>query len=45
MTIDMQIVAGEALGASDKPMTIVPKKVMVGGKELPVDSSEEKSEN
>ncbi|KAF1761071.1 hypothetical protein GCK72_009325 [Caenorhabditis remanei] len=45
MTIDMQIVSGEALGGSDKPMTIVPKKVMVGGKELPVDSSEEKSEN
>ncbi|KAF1761162.1 hypothetical protein GCK72_009416 [Caenorhabditis remanei] len=40
MTIDMQIVAGEALGASDKPMTIVPKKVIVGGKELAFDSEE-----
>lgn len=44
MTIDMKIIAGEALNGSDKPATLIPKKVIVGGKEIKIDS-ESKSES
>ncbi|CAL2037787.1 unnamed protein product [Caenorhabditis brenneri] len=37
MTIDMQIVAGEALGGSDKPIQVIPQKILVAGKEVPLD--------
>lgn len=41
MTIDMQIVAGEALNGSDKPVQVVPQKVVIGGKEFPLDGHSE----
>ncbi|CAI2348863.1 unnamed protein product [Caenorhabditis sp. 36 PRJEB53466] len=39
MTIDLQVVAGEALGASKEPVALVPKKIIVKGKEIPFDSN------
>lgn len=43
MTIDMQIVAGEALGGSDKPIQVIPQKILVAGKEVPLDGYSSKS--
>uniref|UniRef100_A0A1I7TW42 Non-specific protein-tyrosine kinase n=1 Tax=Caenorhabditis tropicalis TaxID=1561998 RepID=A0A1I7TW42_9PELO len=42
MTIDMQIVAGEALKGSKDPIQVIPKKVMVAGKTIPLDGHESK---
>ncbi|EGT45633.1 hypothetical protein CAEBREN_28790 [Caenorhabditis brenneri] len=37
MTIDMQIVAGEALAGSDKPIQVIPQKILIAGKEFTLD--------
>ncbi|CAL2037788.1 unnamed protein product [Caenorhabditis brenneri] len=37
MTIDMQIVAGEALAGSDKPIQVIPQKILIAGKEFALD--------
>ncbi|ULT97075.1 hypothetical protein L3Y34_005119 [Caenorhabditis briggsae] len=44
MTIDMKVIS-EAVNGSDQPMTLIPKKVIVGGKEVEIDadSKSEKS--
>ncbi|CAI2348955.1 unnamed protein product [Caenorhabditis sp. 36 PRJEB53466] len=43
ITIDLQIVAGAALGESTEPVALVPKKVIVKGKTFAVDGSDSNS--
>lgn len=43
MTIDMQVIAGETLGPSGKPVNLVPKKILMRGQEIPVETKTPKT--